>query len=75
MKKLNPNDTDDFLAFSRKMVVEEKLAIGRGATDDSQTGRISPERFENQIHQLEDLGIIPKGKLTVDKVMSTAYLP
>ena len=75
MKKLNPNDTDDFLAFSRKMVVDEKLAIGRGAKDDSQTGRISPERFENQIHQLEDLGIIPKGKLTVDKVMSTAYLP
>jgi NitT/TauT family transport system substrate-binding protein len=75
MKKLNPNDTDDFLAFSRKMVIDEKLAIGRGAKDDSQTGRISPERFENQIHQLEDLGILPKGKLTVDKVMTTAYLP
>ncbi|HEY1765950.1 MAG TPA: ABC transporter substrate-binding protein [Opitutaceae bacterium] len=75
MKKLNPNDTDDFLAFSRKMVIDEKLAIGRGAKDDSQTGRISPQRLETQIHQLEDLGIIPKGKLTVDKVMSTAYLP
>jgi NitT/TauT family transport system substrate-binding protein len=75
MKQLNPNDTDDFLAFSRKMVVDEKLGIGRGATDDSQTGRISRERFAVQIRQLEELGILPKGRLSVDQVMTTAYLP
>jgi NitT/TauT family transport system substrate-binding protein len=75
MKKLNPNDSDDFLAFSRKMVIDEKLAFGRGAKDDSQTGRITPERVANQIRQLEDLGIIPRGKLTVEKAMTTAYLP
>jgi hypothetical protein len=49
--------------------------IGRHATDDSQTGRISRERFALQIQQLEDLGILPKGRLTVDQVMTTAYLP
>jgi NitT/TauT family transport system substrate-binding protein len=75
MKQLNPNDTDDFLAFSRKMVVDERLAIGRKATDDSLTGRITPERFALQIRQLEDLGILPKGRLTVDQVMTTKYLP
>jgi len=75
MKRLNPNDTDDFLAFSRKMVINEKLAIGRNAADDSQTGRITRERFAVQIRQLEDLGIIPKGKLSVDEVMTTSYLP
>jgi NitT/TauT family transport system substrate-binding protein len=75
MKRLNPNDTDDFLAFCRKMIIDEGLAIGRNARDDSQTGRISRERFAIQIRQLEDLGILPKGRLTVDQVMTTAYLP
>ena len=75
MKRLNPSDTDDFLAFSRKMVITERLAIGRNATNDSMTGRITRERFALQIRQLEDLGILPKGKLRVDDVMTTSYLP
>ena len=75
MKQLNPENTDDFLAFCRKMIIDEKLVIGRHATDDSQTGRISRERFATQIRQLEDLGILPKGKLAVDDVMTTEYLP
>jgi NitT/TauT family transport system substrate-binding protein len=75
MKKLNPNNSDDFLAFSRKMIIDEKLVIGRHATDDSQIGRITRERFALQISQLEDLGILPRGRLTVDQVMTTAYLP
>jgi len=75
MKQINPNVTDGFLEFSHKMIVQEKLVIGRKATDDSQVGRISRERFATQISQLEELGIIPKGKLTVDQVMTTDYLP
>ncbi len=75
MKKVNPNVTDGFLAFSHKMIVDEKLVIGRNATDDSQTGRISRERYALQIRQLEELGILPKGRLTADKVMTTDYLP
>ncbi len=75
MKKVNPNVTDGFLDFSHKMIVDEKLVIGRHATDDSQVGRISKERFAVQIAQLEELGILPKGKLTPDKVMTTEYLP
>ena len=75
MKQLNPNVTDGFLEFSHKMIVQEKLVIGRNATDDSQVGRISRERFAIQIGQLEELGIIPKGKLTVDQVMTTEFLP
>ena len=67
--------TDEFLAFCRKMIIDEKLVIGRQATDDSQTGRITRERFALQIRQLEDLGILPKGRLTVDQVMTTAFLP
>ncbi len=75
MKQLNPHNTDEFLAFSRKMIIEGKLAVGRTAKDGSDLGRITPERFGIQLHQLEELGILPKGKLTVDQVMTTAYLP
>jgi len=75
MKQVNPNNSDDFLAFSRKMIVDEKLVIGRNATDDSKTGRISRERYANQIRQLEELGILPKGRLSVDQVMTTDFLP
>jgi NitT/TauT family transport system substrate-binding protein len=75
MKRLNPENTDDFLAFCRKMIVDERLVIGREAKDDSQTGRISRDRFATQIGQLEELGILQKGKLAVDQVMTTEYLP
>ena len=62
MKQINPNVTDGFLEFSHKMIVDEKLVIGRNATDDSQVGRISRERFATQLGQLEELGILPKGE-------------
>jgi NitT/TauT family transport system substrate-binding protein len=75
MKKVNPNNTDEFLAFSRKMIIDGKLVTGRTAAGDELVGRISPERFALQLHQLEELGILPKGKLTVDQVMTTQYLP
>jgi len=75
MKRENPNDTDEFIAFCRKMITTEKLVVGRHSTDDSQIGRISRDRFALQIQQLEELGILPKGRLNVDQVMTTAYLP
>jgi hypothetical protein len=75
MKRENPNNSDDFLAFCRKMIIGEKLVTGRHSTDDSQIGRITRERFAVQIRQLEELGILPKGRLTVDQVMTTEYLP
>ena len=75
MKRENPNNSDDFLAFCRKMIIGEKLVVGRHAADESQVGRISRERFAIQIQQLEELGIVPKGRLTVDQVMTTDYLP
>jgi len=75
MKRINPNNTDGFLAFSRKMIIDGKLAAGRDAANDALVGRITRERFANQIRQLEDLDILPKGRLTPDKVMTTAFLP
>ncbi len=75
MKKANPKNTDEFMAFSRKMIVDEKLVIGRDATDSSRIGRLDPKRYATQIKILEDLKLTPAGSLKVSDVMSTEYLP
>ncbi|PTY04959.1 hypothetical protein DB347_19910 [Opitutaceae bacterium EW11] len=76
LKEANRNNTDDFLEFSREMIVHENLVTGRTNGGPAQIGRISPERFATQIKQLEDLEILrPPGKLKVDRVMTTQYLP
>ncbi|MFH1498376.1 MAG: ABC transporter substrate-binding protein, partial [Verrucomicrobiota bacterium] len=66
MKAMNDKNTDAFLAFCRGMIISEKLVVGRDRTDTSQIGRLDPARYQTQITQLEDLDILPKGKLTVD---------
>jgi len=76
MKQANPDNTDDFMAFSRKMIIDEKLVTGRDPGDGpQQTGRLDPARFARQIRQLEDLGILKKGKVTVAQAMTTGVLP
>jgi len=75
MKAANANNTDEFMMFSRQMIIDERLVVGRQNGSAAQIGRISRERFQTQIDQLEELGILEKGKLTVDQVMTTDYLP
>ena len=75
MKQANPKNSDAFLAFSRKMIVDEKLVVGRDATDASRIGRLDPARYATQIKILEDLKLTPPGALKVADVMSTDYLP
>lgn len=75
MKQMNANNTDEFMRFSRQMIIDEKLVIGRQNGSAAQIGRISRERFQTQINQLEELEILEKGKVTVNQVMTTDYLP
>lgn len=76
LKKANPNNSDDFMAFSRKMIIDEKLVTGRGpGGGPAQIGRLDPARYTTQIQQLEELDILPKGKLTAAQVMTTEFLP
>lgn len=76
MKAANPNNTDDFLAFSRKMIIDEKLVTGRDADGGpDRIGRLDPARFATQIKQLEELGILKPGKVTAEKAMTTEFLP
>ncbi len=76
LKQANPENTDEFMLFSRNMILDGKLVTGRAPGDGPATiGRITAQRFATQIAQLEDLGILPKGKVTVPQVMTTSYLP
>ena len=76
LKKANATNTDDFMNFSRKMIIDEKLVTGRDATGGlPQVGRLDPARYDTQIRQLEELGILPKGKITTSRAMTTEFLP
>ena len=76
LKNANSNNTDEFMAFSRKIIIDEKLVTGRDASGGpKQIGRLDPVRFATQIKQMEELDLLPRGKLTAATVMSTQYLP
>jgi NitT/TauT family transport system substrate-binding protein len=76
MKAANSNNTDAFMMASRQLLIDGKLVTGRDADGGPQNiGRLSPGRFATQISQLEELGILPKGKVTVPQAMTTAFLP
>ncbi len=75
MKAANDKNTDAFLAFSRQMIIDEKLVVGRDATDSSRIGRLDPARYATQLKIVEDLKLLPPGALTVPDVMTTEYLP
>lgn len=76
MKAANANNTDAFMLASRQLLIDGRLVTGRD-TDGGvqQIGRLSPERYATQIRQLEELEILPKGKVTVEKAMTTDFLP
>lgn len=70
LKKAHPANTDEFMAFSRKMIIDEKLVTGRDAGGGpNQIGRLDPARYTTQIAQLEELGLLPKGKITTEQAL------
>ena len=76
LKLANKANDDDFMRFLRKMIIDEKLVTGRDAGGGPQKiGRLDPARFVTQIEQLEDLGLLEKGKVTAATAMTTEFLP
>ena len=76
MKKANANNTDAFMMFSRKMIIDEKLVIGRDRDGGvARSGRLDPARYATQSAPLEELGLLPKGKLTPAQAITTQVLP
>jgi NitT/TauT family transport system substrate-binding protein len=76
LKRANATNTDEFMNFSRKMIIDERLVTGRDAGGGpAHIGQLDPARYATQIRQLEELGILLKGKVTVAKAMTTEFLP
>lgn len=76
MKQANPNNTDAFMTYSRRMIIAEKLVTGRDADGGpQQIGRLDPARFATQIRQMEELGILAPGKVTPTTAITTEFLP
>jgi NitT/TauT family transport system substrate-binding protein len=76
LKAANRENTDEFMLFSRQMIIDQKLATGRDADGGPENVcRVSAARFREQIQQLEELGILRAGKVTVESAMTTEFLP
>ena len=76
MKKTNSALTEEFALASRQLILEEKLVTGRDADGGpANTGQLAAPRFATQIAQLEEIGVLPKNKVTVEQAMSTDFLP
>ena len=71
MLRINPKKVSRaYLEWSRQQIIDARLARDEKADYLA----IDPERYRRQIGQLEELGILPKGSLTVDKVMDKSFL-
>ena len=76
MKRENPTNTDAFMTFCRQMILDEKLVTGLDADGGPQKiGRLDPARFAKQIAQMEELGILAKGKIDARNAITTEFLP
>ncbi len=76
MKKANSNLDADFALASRQLIIDGKLVTGRDAGGGpANIGRLTASRFATQIQQLEELAVLPKGKIKVEQAMTTEYLP
>jgi NitT/TauT family transport system substrate-binding protein len=76
LKQANAQNTDAFMDFSRRMILEERLVTGRDADGGpAKVGRLDPARYTAQIAKLEEMGLLKPGKLTAAAALTTEFLP
>jgi len=71
MLKINPKVTPEYLDWSRQQILTARLPRG----EDADYLTITPARYQRQISQLEELGILPASALKVEDVMDASFLP
>ncbi len=71
MLKINPKASAGYLDWSRQQIIGAQLAH----RDDVDYLTITSERYQKQISQLEELGILPAGALKAEMVMDASFLP
>ncbi len=75
MKAANSANTDEFMMASRQLIIDGQLVTGRDADGGPEKiGQLDPARYATQIEQLESLGILKKGKVTVETALTTEFL-
>ncbi len=76
LKQANAQNTDAFMDFSRRMILQEKLVTGRDADGGpAKVGRLDPARYTAQIAKLEEIGLLKPGKVTAAAALTTEFLP
>jgi hypothetical protein len=53
----------------------EKPFLSDAGGGPANIGRLTASRFATQIQQLEELAVLPKGKIKVEQAMTAEYLP
>jgi NitT/TauT family transport system substrate-binding protein len=70
MLRINPKATPDYLAWSRRQILKAKLDRAEGG----QYLDISLQRYQVQIAQLEELGVLKPGSVKAEQAMDGQYL-
>jgi NitT/TauT family transport system substrate-binding protein len=74
IKKNNPKADDTFFKFERDQIIKNNL--GKGDTSEGEDyGTLSLLKIKNEISIMEDLGLLPVGKVTLEHAATDAYLP
>lgn len=75
IKKMRPDGiTDDFIAYSRGMILKHQLVRGDPAKGQSY-GTMSPERIQQEIDTLVKLGVLQPGQVNVNDVLDLSFFP
>ncbi|MEM1222993.1 MAG: ABC transporter substrate-binding protein [Verrucomicrobiota bacterium] len=76
MQEVNPKVTPEYLDWSRKQIISEKLHRGNPSVGFfADYLELSAERFQKQIDQLVELKIIEPNALSVPQVMDLRFQP
>jgi len=74
IKKNNPKADDDFFKFEGDQII--KFNLGKGdAAQGEDYGMLSLPKIKTEISMMEDLGLLPAGKVTLEKAATVEYLP
>ena len=74
IKKNNPKADDDFFKYERDQII--KFNLGKGdAAQGEDYGTLNLDKIKGEISIMEDLGLLPAGKVKLEQAATTVYLP
>jgi NitT/TauT family transport system substrate-binding protein len=73
LRRLRPDLTDDFLAYSIKTMKDNRLVLGDPARGE-RMGLLTRERLQRQIDLLHEVGVLDQ-PVTVDDAATLEFIP